>query len=151
MRVEAEAKPAAAAEGHETVLVVEDEPDVRELACRFLRVKGYSVLEAKDGLEAIDVAARHKGAIHGVVTDMVMPHMGGADLIRALKSARPEILVIFMTGYSEYLKGDLCEVFPGSLILQKPFSPASLVGIVREALAKNSAHRAGEPENARTA
>lgn len=150
MRVDTEAKPSAAAEGHETILVVEDEPDVRELACRFLHVKGYSVLQAKDGLEAVDVAAGHKGTIHAVVTDMVMPHMGGADLIRILKSARPEILVIFMTGYSEYLKGDLCDVFPGSLILQKPFSPASLVGIVREALSKTAGHRAGEPENART-
>jgi signal transduction histidine kinase/CheY-like chemotaxis protein len=150
MRVDAEAKPSAAAEGHETVLVVEDEPDVRELACRFLRVKGYGVLEAKDGVEAIEVAVAHKAAIHAVVTDMVMPRMGGADLIRALKHVRPEILVIFMTGYSEYLKGDLCDVFPGSLILQKPFSPASLVGTVREALAKKSGYRADEPENAHT-
>ena len=150
MRVEAEAKPSAAAGGHETVLVVEDEPDVRELASRFLRVKGYSVLEAKDGADAIEVAAVHKGVIHAVVTDMVMPRIGGADLIRGLKSTRPEILVIFMTGYSEYLKGDLTDVFPGSLILQKPFSPASLVGIVREALAKKSDDRADEPESART-
>jgi signal transduction histidine kinase/CheY-like chemotaxis protein len=150
MRVEAEAKPAAAAGGHETVLVVEDEPDVRELACRFLRVKGYSVLEAKDGADAMEVAAAHKGNIHAVVTDMVMPRVGGADLIRALKSTRPEIFVIFMTGYSEYLKGDLTDVFPGSLILQKPFSPASLVGIVREALAKKSGDGADQPEGART-
>ncbi|HKV48909.1 MAG TPA: ATP-binding protein [Candidatus Acidoferrales bacterium] len=150
MRIDAEARPSVAAQGHETVLVVEDEPDVRELACRFLRVKGYSVLEAKDGADAIEVAAAHKGSIHAVVTDMVMPRIGGADLIRALKTARPEILVIFMTGYSEYLKGDLTDVFPGSLILQKPFSPASLVGIVREALAKKSGNRADEPEGART-
>jgi DNA-binding NtrC family response regulator len=61
--------------------------------------------------------------------------MGGADLIRNLKKARPEIRVVFMTGYSEYLKGDLCDVFPQSFIIQKPFSPASLVGTVREALA----------------
>ncbi len=150
MRVEADAKPSSTAGGHETVLVVEDEPDVRELACRFLRVKGYSVLEAKDGADAIEVAAAHKGTIQAVVTDMVMPRIGGADLIRALKSTRPEILVIFMTGYSEYLKGDLTDVFPGSLILQKPFSPASLVGIVREALAKKSDDRADEPEGARS-
>jgi len=150
MRVDGEAKPSAAAGGHETVLVVEDEPDVRELACRFLRVKGYSVLEAKDGADAIEVAAGHDGPIHAVVTDMVMPRLGGAELIRALKSTRPEILVIFMTGYSEYLKGDLTDVFPESLILQKPFSPASLVGIVREALAKMSGVHTSEPEGART-
>jgi signal transduction histidine kinase/CheY-like chemotaxis protein len=148
MRVDAEPRLSAAPGGHETVLVVEDEPDVLELACRFLRVKGYRVLEAKDGLEALDVAAGHVGTIHAVVTDMVMPRMGGADLIRSLKKKRPEIFVIFMTGYSEYLKGDLCDVFPDSLILQKPFSPASLVGIVREALAKKSGERADETEDA---
>jgi signal transduction histidine kinase/CheY-like chemotaxis protein len=147
LRVDSEPRLPAARSGHETVLIVEDEPDVRELACRFLRVKGYAVLEAKDGVEALEVSAGHKGAIHAVVTDMVMPRMGGADLIRNLQKARPEILVIFMTGYSEYLKGDLCDVFPESLILQKPFSPASLVGIVREALAKKAGERTGEPES----
>jgi CheY-like chemotaxis protein len=150
LRVDAEPKAAAPQAGHETVLVVEDEPDVRELACRFLRVKGFRVLEAKDGVEALEVAAGHQGTIHAIVTDMVMPRMGGADLIRSLKKSRSEVLVIFMTGYSEYLKGDLCDVFPESLILQKPFSPASLVGIVREALAKKSGARADEPEGAHT-
>ena len=87
--------------------------------------------------------------IHAIVTDMVMPRMGGADLIRALKKVRPEILVVFMTGYSEYLKGDLCDVFPESLIIQQPFSPASLVGIVREALAGKSSEREGSSEGAR--
>jgi signal transduction histidine kinase len=152
MRVEPEAKLSASPASNETVLVVEDEPDVRELACRFLRVKGYAVLEAKDGLDALEVAACHKGTIHAVITDMVMPRMGGSNLIRSLKEIRPEILVIFMTGYSEYLKGDLCDVFPGSLIIQKPFSPASLVGIVREAMARQSAAQANEsgaPQGAR--
>lgn len=146
MHLDADVKPSIAANGHETVLIVEDEPDVRELACRFLRVKGYGVLEAKDGAEAIELAAAHKGPIHAVVTDMVMPRIGGVELIRALRAARPDIVVIFMTGYSEYLKGDLCDVFPGSLILQKPFSPASLVGIVREAFARKSTMLAAEPQ-----
>ena len=149
IRVEAETRlTAAASMDHQTVLVVEDEPDVLELACRFLRVKGYRVLEAKDGVEAIEVAATHSGPIHAVVADMVMPRMGGADLIGALKETRPEVFAIFMTGYSEYLKGDLADIFPGSLILQKPFSPASLVGIVREGLAKKSDDLADETENA---
>jgi signal transduction histidine kinase len=153
MRVETEHKqPAAAQAGHETVLIVEDEPDVRELACRFLRVKGYRVLEAKDGVEALEVSVGHQGTIHAVVTDMVMPRMGGTDLVRNLSKARPGILVIFMTGYSEYLKGDLGDVFPQSLIIQKPFSPSSLVGIVREALARRSGERDSDSaaEEART-
>jgi CheY-like chemotaxis protein len=149
MRVDTEPRLSAAPSGHETVLIVEDEPDVRELACRFLRVKGYAVLEAKDGVEALEVAAGYKGTIHAIVTDMVMPRMGGADLIRSLQKSRPEILVIFMTGYSEYLKGDLCDIFPNSLIIQKPFSPASLVGIVREALAGKTRQAEDEAEQAR--
>jgi two-component system cell cycle sensor histidine kinase/response regulator CckA len=149
MKVDPDSKPAATPAGHETILVVEDEPGVRELACRFLRVKGYTVLEAKDGVDALEVAAAHKGVIHAIVTDMVMPRMGGADLIRALQKVRPEILVIFMTGYSEYLKGDLCDVFPESLIIQKPFSPASLVGIVREAFAAKSSEHQDSSESAR--
>jgi signal transduction histidine kinase/CheY-like chemotaxis protein len=149
LKVDPDSKPAATPVGHETILMVEDEPGVRELACRFLRVKGYIVLEAKDGVDALEVAAAHKATVHAVVTDMVMPRMGGADLIRALKKVRPEILVIFMTGYSEYLKGDLCDVFPESLIIQKPFSPASLVGIVREAMAGKSSEREGSSEGTR--
>lgn len=150
-QAESAAKPLPPAAGHETVLVVEDEPGVRELACRFLRVKGYSVLEAKDGADALSVAAGYRGAIHVVVTDMVMPGMGGADLIRNLKKVRPEVLVVFMTGYSEYLKGDLCEVFPQSFIIQKPFSPASLVGTVREALASRKEDRVALNDGAPTA
>ena len=149
-RVDEEPKVLASPVGHETVLVVEDEPDVRELACRFLRVKGYIVLEAKDGAEALEIAERHKTTIHAVITDMIMPRLGGADLIRGLKKFRPGIVVIFMTGYSEYLKGDLCDVFPGSLILQKPFSPASLVGIVKEAMASQNENRSEVPHGART-
>jgi CheY-like chemotaxis protein len=80
MRVDAEPKLSIAQAGHETVLIVEDEPDVCELACRFLRVKGYSVLQAKDGVEALEVTAGHQGMIHAVVTDMVMPRMGGAEV-----------------------------------------------------------------------
>jgi signal transduction histidine kinase/CheY-like chemotaxis protein len=150
LRTEAEdPKLSVVPAGHEKILVVEDEPGVRELACRFLRVKGYSVLEAKDGVEALEVAEKHGNEIEAVLTDMVMPRMGGADLIRNLKAMRPAIIVIFMTGYSEYLKGDLCDVFPGSLILQKPFSPASLVGMVREAFAAKSGVKKNQPEEAR--
>ena len=148
-KADADPNLSAAPPGHERILVVEDEPDVRELACRFLRVKGYSVFEAKDGVEALEVARKHGDAIDAVLTDMLMPHMGGADLIRKLQAVRPNITVIFMTGYSEYLKGDLCEVFPGSVILQKPFSPASLVGLVKEAFANKAGTTAAKPEEAR--
>jgi signal transduction histidine kinase len=133
---EPEEKAAPEHRGSETVLVVEDEAGVRELACQFLRVKGYDVLEAEGGVEALEVAGRHSGPIHLLLSDMVMPRMSGGELAAKLKAIRPEIRVAFMSGYSEFSRGDLGKEFPEAPVLQKPFSPASLVEIVREALAR---------------
>jgi signal transduction histidine kinase len=129
-------KPSVVAGGNETVLVVEDEGGVRELACQFLRVKGYKVLEAEGGLEALAVSRQHPGVIYLVLSDMVMPKMSGCELAVQLKATRPDIRVAFMSGYSEFSRGDLGKEFPDALVLQKPFSPASLVEIVRETLAR---------------
>jgi len=129
-------KSSTALRGSETVLVVEDEAGVRELACQFLRVKGYTVLEAAGGHEAVDIARRHPGTIHLLLSDMVMPQMNGGDLAAQLRAIRPDIRVAFMSGYSEFSRGDLGQGFPEAPVLQKPFSPASLVEIVREALAR---------------
>jgi signal transduction histidine kinase len=136
---EPEEKLSAVPGGSETVLIVEDEAGVRELACQFLRVKGYKVLEAESGLDALDVAQRHPGTIHLLLSDMVMPKMNGGDLAARLKAIRPEIRIAFMSGYSEFSRGDMSKGFPEAPVLQKPFSPASLVEIVREALARPSA------------
>jgi signal transduction histidine kinase len=133
---EAEEKPSAIQGGTETVLVVEDEAGVRDLACKFLSAKGYNVLEAEGGPEALEVSRRHPGTIHLLLSDMVMPKMSGADLAERLKAVRPEIRIAFMSGYSEFSNGDLGKRFPETLILQKPFSPVSLVEIVRDALAR---------------
>ena len=133
---EPEEKLSAIPGGSETVLIAEDEAGVRELACQFLRVKGYNVLEAESGLDAMDVARRHTGTIHLLLSDMVMPKMNGGDLAARLKAIRPEIRVAFMSGYSEFSRGDIRKGFPEAPVLQKPFSPASLVKIVREALAR---------------
>ena len=133
---ETEEKASSIPSGNETVLVVEDEAGVRELACQFLRVKGYTVLEAEGGHVALDIARRHPGVIHLLLSDMVMPKMSGGDLAVQLRAIRPEIRVAFMSGYSEFSRGDLGKGFPEALVLQKPFSPASLVQIVREALAR---------------
>jgi signal transduction histidine kinase len=132
---ETEEKPSAIPGGTETVLVVEDEAGVRELACQFLRVKGYTVLEAGDGLEALAVSRSHPGVIHLLLSDMVMPRMSGGELAAELKAVRPEIRLAFMSGYSEFSRGDQGKEFPDAPVLQKPFSPSSLVKIVREALA----------------
>ncbi len=146
---EAEVKPALLPEGSETVLVVEDEAGVRELACQFLRVKGYTVLGAEGGSEALEVARTHPGVIHLLLSDMVMPRMNGGELAAQLKAIRPEVRVAFMSGYSEFSRGDLGRGFPEAPVLQKPFSPASLVEIVREALARPVTGSAREPSECR--
>jgi CheY-like chemotaxis protein len=129
-----EEKPSNIPGGSETILVVEDEAGVRELACQFLRVKGYKVLEAEGGLEALALSRSHPGVIHLLLSDMVMPKMSGTELAGELKAVRPDIRVAFMTGYSEFSRNGQDKAFPEAPILQKPFSPVSLVEIVREAL-----------------
>ncbi len=141
---ETEQKPSAIPGGTETVLVVEDEAGVRELACQFLRDKGYTVLEAEGGLEALAVSRSHPGVIHLLLSDMVMPKMSGGELAAELKAIRPEIRVAFMSGYAEFSRGDLGTGFPEAPVLQKPFSPASLAQIVRDALARSLATPARE-------
>ena len=142
---EAPGKPSSAIpHGSETVLVVEDEAGVRELACQFLRVKGYDVLEADGGQAALEVARRHHGVIHLLLSDMIMPKMNGGELAAQLMAIRPAIRVAFMSGYSEFSRGDASKGFPDAPVLQKPFSPASLVEIVREALARPLASTARE-------
>jgi signal transduction histidine kinase len=136
---EVEDKPSVIPGGSETILVAEDEAGVRELACQFLRVKGYTVLEAEGGIEALVVSRSHPGPIHLLLSDMVMPKMSGGELAVQLKAARPDMCVAFMSGYSEFSRGDIGKEFPDAPVLQKPFSPASLVEIVRQAL--------GRPEN----
>ncbi len=132
---EAEVIPPAIPGGSETILVVEDEPDVRELACEFLTVSGYSVLEARNGLEALEILSRQSRTIHLVLSDMVMPKMGGAELTARLKTLRPNTKVLLMSGYSEYSGGPPGQVPSQTLILQKPFSLRSLVEKVRDVLA----------------
>jgi signal transduction histidine kinase len=144
-----QAGPSDIPRGSETVLVVEDEAGVRELACQFLRVKGYNVIEAKDGPEALEIAGRHPGTIHLLLSDMVMPKMNGGELAGRLRGIRPDIRVAFMSGYSEFSRGDLGRGFPDAPILQKPFSPASLVEIVREGLARTPAEQVPETNECR--
>jgi CheY-like chemotaxis protein len=138
------AKPAAIPRGKETILVVEDEAAVRELACEFLKSAGYSVLEAKNGAEAVETIARNTTRIHLVLADMIMPKMGGAELAERLKKERPELKVLFMSGYSEH-GGESGQISPQA-ILTKPFSIAALIGRVREVLGGSPANKAIESE-----
>lgn len=132
---EPEGNPSTVLKGTETLLVVEDEDGVRELACGFLRASGYSILEARDGIEALEIAVNYKRELHAVVSDMVMPRMGGAALAEKLKACRPETKIILMTGYTEYTSILQAKNGPEWPMLQKPFSRESLIGKVREVLA----------------
>jgi signal transduction histidine kinase/CheY-like chemotaxis protein len=133
-KMDLDTKPQAIPHSSDTVLVVEDEAGVRELACQFLKVKGYAVLEAKDGPEALEAAARYAGTIHLILSDMVMPKMSGMELVRRLKEIRPDVRVLFMSGYSVYSNGDPEKEFPDVPVLQKPFSSISLVEMVRKTI-----------------
>ena len=117
--------------GTETVLVCEDEPAVRELAREVLEDYGYTVLEARDGREALDVAASHAGPIELLVTDVVMPRMNGSELAARLTTERP-LRVVYMSGYTE--TSMMRDGAAGGTFLQKPFSPLVLARTVRAVL-----------------
>jgi PAS domain S-box-containing protein len=121
-------------EGSETILLVEDERDVREIAREFLALGGYTVLEAKDGAEAIEMARRYPGPIHLLVTDMVMPGMGGRELTAQLAPLRPEMKVVYMSGYTEYASTRQGEIGHNAVLLTKPFTRGDLARTVRDAL-----------------
>ena len=131
VQVVTEANKAAAR--RKTVLVVEDEREVRELACEFLKAAGYSVLTAEDGLEALETAKRLGKSIHVVLTDIVMPKMRGPALAKRLKTLLPHVKIVYMTGYLDQ-NGGSAKFLQDAFFLQKPFSRESIVGQVGEAL-----------------
>jgi PAS domain S-box-containing protein len=116
--------------GSETVLLVEDEGQLRVLARDILRGAGYQVFEAPNAAEAIKVSQRHAGPIHLLVTDVVMPHIGGQELARRLGAERPRMRVLYMSGYTD----DALTVDPNVAFLPKPITPDTLLGKVRETL-----------------
>ncbi len=137
----AEAEPVPAAEptalhGSETVLLVEDEQSVRRLSRSILEDHGYTVLEAASGKDGLDVARRYLLPIHLLLTDVVMPEMGGPDLAFRLKALRPGLRTLYMSGYTDdaVFRHGLLE--KGSVFLQKPFTPKTLARKVREALGR---------------
>jgi PAS domain S-box-containing protein len=133
------AAPALSGAEGATILVVEDEAMVRDLVCRSLRLDGHTVLEAVDGANALDACRLHAGAIDLVVTDVVMPHMGGRELAERMLRKRPELRFLFVSGYPEDAR-DLGElVGPADAFLAKPFTPNQLCDRVRELLRSRAA------------
>jgi signal transduction histidine kinase/ActR/RegA family two-component response regulator len=126
--------PGQPARGTETILFVEDEETVRTLSVRALRRLGYQVLAAPGGTDALLVAKGHKGLIHMVLTDVVMPGLGGRELVRQLAVMRPEMKVLYISGYSDEAITQHGVLDPGTAFLQKPFTPDRLASKVREVL-----------------
>ena len=120
--------------GRETVLIVEDEEAVRELAREILERNGYTVLEARHGVEGLLISDRHNGPIHLLLTDVIMPQLNGRGLAQRLTTLRPDIKVLFMSGYTTKDLVSHGMLDPGVAFLQKPFTPDSLALKVRQAL-----------------
>ena len=139
---EVDARPAAAAgadtdhadtRGDETVLLAEDDAQIRRLGARALRAQGYHVIEAADGEQAVERAAGQKGPIHLLVTDVVLPRMSGPELSTRIRSKLPAIRVIFISGYTRGAMGQIAGE-ADHRFLPKPFTPRQLVKLVRETL-----------------
>ena len=122
------------ARGTETILVIEDEPQVRGVTRTILRRAGYDVLEARDGVEAIALVEKHEGPIHLVVTDVVMPKMSGRDVVQKLAPMRPSMKVLYVSGYTEDAIVDHGVLESGIHFLPKPLMPEALLRKVREIL-----------------
>jgi signal transduction histidine kinase len=120
--------------GTETVLVVEDEPQLLELACRTLSEQGYRVLTAGNARQALQLCSVHPGPIHLMVTDVVMPRMGGGELVSAARPLRPSMRVLFMSGYTDETAIQYGVAVGQVPFLQKPFTPLELNVKVREIL-----------------
>jgi PAS domain S-box-containing protein len=125
---------AVAAKGTETVLLVEDEIGVRQLARAILKHHGYRVLEAADAREAIRLAQQARGPIHVLLTDVIMPLMSGRELVEQIKALRKDIRVIYMSGYTDDVLAYRGDLGADINFLQKPFAPEALAKKVRDAL-----------------
>ena len=135
--------------GRETILLAEDSEVVRALVREILERKGYNVLVATDGPDAIGVCSRHEGPVHLILTDVVMPGMNGRELYETLAPSHPDAKVLYMSGYTDDAVIQRGILHTGTAYLQKPFLPETLAQKVREVLdgdsARPTAGRSAEP------
>jgi two-component system, cell cycle sensor histidine kinase and response regulator CckA len=131
----AEARPRADLTGQGTILLVEDEEGLRSLNARGLRSRGYTVIEASNGVEAMEALEQKNGAVDLVVSDVVMPEMDGPTLLRAMRARNPELKIIFVSGYAEDAFAKSLEENEKFDFLAKPFALSALVAKVKETMA----------------
>jgi len=124
----------AGSRGRETILLVEDEPDIRDFVGEVLKSRGYTVLEARDGEDALRVVEQHPEPLHLVLTDVVMPRLGGRELVTRLLARHPHLAVLYMSGYTDDALGARGVLEAGAILLAKPFTPQQLVAKVRQVL-----------------
>jgi two-component system, cell cycle sensor histidine kinase and response regulator CckA len=125
---------AVAASNTETIMVVEDEHTVRDLVIDILQSDGFKVVAAKNGEEALRIAESHAGNIDLVLTDIVMPGMSGGELVQRLLALKPEIRVLYMSGYTKYTVFNHGALESVNSFIWKPFSPVDLLKKVRDVL-----------------
>lgn len=118
----------------ETILLVEDELNVRHLVNRVLSGRGYAVLEAQNVAHAEEIAASHTGPIHLLLSDIVMPGLSGPDLAQRIVARRPDVRVLYISGFASQLGTAYGSLSAGITILHKPFTPEKLMRTVRDCL-----------------
>ncbi len=126
--------PADAARGDERILLVEDEDLVRQLTARMLTQQGYTVVTANDGREALDIMDEQGNTFQALLTDVVMPHIGGPALVDRLRGRYPALKVLYMSGYTQDALEGNTDIKPGRNFIQKPFKPAALFSLLRDVL-----------------
>ncbi len=136
--------PKEALQGKETILLAEDDEMVRNLVLEVLRHYGYQVLEASNGGAALLICERHKGQVHLLITDVVMPEMSGRELAVRLSQLRPDMKVLFMSGYTDNAIVDQGVLAEGTPFIQKPFAPDALAHKVKEVLEQQGGKRKDE-------
>ena len=133
--------PTPPSTGTETILLVEDEPQVRAVAARALRSAGYRVLEATNGRDGLQVARRERDAIDMIVSDVVMPEMGGKEMVELARQFLPSAAVLFVSGYTAGSFPLPSDDPSANVFLQKPFTPQELLAMVRQVLDRHAAIR----------
>jgi CheY-like chemotaxis protein len=119
--------------GNETILLAEDSAPLRQLARELLLMNGYSVLEAADGVEALELSRVHEGQIDLLLTDIVMPRMRGTELAQYIAEQRPKTAIVFLSGFSEEVRLHVDSTSPVAIV-QKPYTVNALLQTVRQAL-----------------